>query len=136
MRVAVSFNRIKQGNTITEVISWTPNHSYLRDASRLANHVIWIISTKKSIANKYKLLDQVYSDNKIINTLEYNTIYDDKPKLSELFYFDYFPTLDKKKCTTCTHYRKTTKQYCVLRGLVLNKDYWHKCLYWEEGTCH
>ncbi len=131
MKVTVSFNRLKKNDKITEIISWSPDHSYLKDSSRLANHLIWIISTKKSISNRYKLLEQNHTESKIVNILEYNNLYE-TPKLSENYSFNYYPVLDKKTCIKCMHYRNKSKEYCYLKSKILNKNDWYKCSYWEE----
>jgi hypothetical protein len=129
MKINLMINRQKKDNEIWETFSVYPTISYCFDTKRSIYFTLWELRNKKAIHKLgYKLKEIKELNKNIIYIYEYTNI-KEIPKLSENITIDYMPVTGKKKCNKC---RFLKNNFCLMKGIKINKKSYYKCFYWTE----
>lgn len=134
MEINISVTRRKVDNTILETFIISPRHSYINDPKRKPKRLIWKTIIKKSIADRYKIIDISWSEYCVIIKLEFANREIDFP-MQEVIKFDYRPVLGEKRCTKCKALKIFNGQmYCRTKSKKIDKNSWYKCHEWQENV--
>lgn len=134
MEITISVTRRKVDNTILETFIISPRHSYINDLKRKPKRLIWKTIIKKSIADRYKVLDISWADYCITIKLEFSDRDIDFP-MQEIIKFNYHPVLGEKRCSKCKALKIFNGQmYCRTKSKKIDKNSWYKCQEWQENV--
>ena len=132
MDITIAVNRTKTENEIIEIFTWQPVHRFANDPSRQFYHLIRNKIVELSMHKEGFILTDIEDwTNKII--YKYKLSNERPSQLMDCAVVKYFPALGKKSCQKCTYYKiYRGKEYCITKGIKLNKNSSYRCLYWVE----